>query len=443
MRKIPSPPAKLISGHFGPFYKDELSFLYKTSLEFPVAANIRIFHFQAILFSHPEAVEHILQKAHTNYNKDVLDYQILKRVLGNGLLTSDGTFWLQQRRTAQPAFHRDRIKAYGSKMQEATDELVRSLHERRGETIPVDLIMMELTLKIVGEALFGQNLSTAAHDVGYYFGRANNLLVKRLKAGMPAWMITPSDIPLYLAARRLRSIVMSIIRKRKQNGEQAFDSGGDPNLLDRLLAARDPETGHPMSEKQLRDEVMTLMLAGHETTANALTWTLYLLALHRDVYEKLREEVQKASVEQILDGESLPYLNQVIEESMRLYPPAWIVSRRTVKEDEILGYRVPAGRPVFACQYVTHRHPDYWQSPEAFDPERFSSENRKRIHKFAYFPFGGGPRLCIGSGFAMLESRIILAELVRNFRFEHSGEPVELDPLITLRPRNGLRLRLI
>ena len=198
-----------------------------------------------------------------------------------------------------------------------------------------------------------------------------------------------------------------------------------------------------MSEKQLRDEVMTLMLAGHETTANALTWTLYLLALHRDVYEKLREEVQKASVEQILDGESLPYLNQVIEESMRLYPPAWIVSRRTVKEDEILGYRVPAGRPVFACQYVTHRHPDYWQSPEAFDPERFSSENRKRIHKFAYFPFGGGPRLCIGSGFAMLESRIILAELVRNFRFEHSGEPVELDPLITLRPRNGLRLRLI
>lgn len=451
MQEIPSPPGKPISGHFHPFYKDELGFLQRTALDYPVAANIRIFHFQAALFSHPDAVEHILQKAHANYNKDVLDYQILKRVLGNGLLTSDGSFWLKQRRTAQPAFHRDRINAYSTIMTEATDGLVNRLHKRRGLTVSIDGLMMELTLKIVGEALFGQDLSSISRDVGLYFGKANNLLVKRLKAGMPAWMITPSDIPLYLAGRRLRSIVSSIIKQRKKNIKQERSAEQErnaseqrnPNLLDRLLAARDPETGEPMSENQLRDEVMTLMLAGHETTANALTWTLYLLAQHQDIYLRLREEVKSATTAQILDSQSLPYLNQVIEESMRLYPPAWIVARRTIQEDEILGYRVPAGRPVFACQYVTHRHPDFWQNPEKFDPERFSPENRKRIHRFAYFPFGGGPRLCIGAGFAMLESRIILAELVRNFGFQHSGQTVELEPLITLRPKHGLQLKVI
>jgi cytochrome P450 len=463
MQRPPSPAGHFISGHLRHFYKNELSFLYKTALEFPVAASMRIFHFKATLFSSPDGVAHILQQNHQNFDKDILDYHILKRVLGNGLLTANGDFWLKQRRTAQPAFRVDRIRAYATSMHNCSRDLGYELHSRRGQVLEVDELMMKVTLRIVGQTLFGQELTGKAADVDKYFGKANSLLIRRLMIGMPAWMITPVDLPLHFATGKLRRIVDEIIAGRSQgegtvsnpkptpprlsSSSDSEATGGVeapmPNLLDILMHARDPETGTTMSRRQLRDEIMTLMLAGHETTAIALTWTLHLLARHPDVLARVREEIRDLNEEAISGGEQAPYLTWVIEESMRLYPPVWAVTRRTIEADTIMGYDIPAGHPVFVSQYVTHRHPEFWKDPEKFDPERFSPENRKSIPRFAYFPFGGGPRLCIGSGFAMMEARIILYHMLRDFEWETVEEPPTLQPLVTLRPAGGLRLRLL
>ncbi len=256
----------------------------------------------------------------------------------------------------------------------------------------------------------------------------------------PLWIPTPRNLAFKRARAELDRVVYDIIASRRRRHAPKGD------LLDMLLAAREQGSGEGMTDRQLRDEVMTLLLAGHETTATTLTWTWYLLSKHPGAARKLRAEldvVLGGRLPGVGDLPALEYTQRVVRESMRLYPPVWVISRTAIEEDEIGGYTIPAGSILLLSQYAMHRHPDFWENPEGFDPDRFSPERSEGRHRYAYFPFGGGPRLCIGANLAMLETELILAILAQRYRLELlPGHPVEPEPLITLRPRYGMKMML-
>jgi cytochrome P450 len=397
---------------------------------------------------HPDGVRHVLQENHQNYNKDIPDYRILSLLVGNGLLTNDGASWLQQRRLIQPAFHRERVSAFGPLMTDATQAwLDQREAEGFGDTnIPLDIPreMGALTLTIVCRALFGADLPQAEVErVGAALTSANHLLAQALYVPGLLTLPTPQRRRLRAARRVLRAVVDEIICQRRaeaQRGEQRDD------LLALLLAARDEESGQGMSDQQARDEVLTLLLAGHETTANALSWLLYLLAQRPEVVKALKDEYRATlggRAPALADLPRLPQTRMVVEEAMRLYPPAWAVGRNALGEDEIGGYRIHQGAYVILAQYVTQRHPAFWDDPDRFDPERFSDERSVGRHRYAYFPFGGGPRLCIGNQFAMMEAQLILATILARHELRLApGAHVVPEPLITLRPGGALLMTL-
>lgn len=391
---------------------------------------------------HPDDVRHILQENHFNYNKDVIDYHVLRLVLGNGLLTNDGESWLRQRRLIQPAFHRERVAAFGTLMTETT--LAWLARWETGDftetSKPLDLTqeMAGLALSIVGKALFSIDLSAETDRVGQALTTVNHLLAEAFYLPWALSLPTPQRHRLHIARSVLHTVVEEIIRARRMRQEEHSD------LLAMLLEARDEETGEGMTDQQVRDEVLTLLLAGHETTANALSWTFFLLAQHPHVEAKLQVEYQHVLHDRplmIADLPKLPYNRMVIEEAMRLYPPAWGLGRRALGEDEIGSYSIPKGAYVLVFPYVTHRHPDFWERPDEFDPERFSPERVAGRPRFAYFPFGGGPRLCIGNQFALYEAQVILATILSRYHLQLvPGASVTPEPLVTLRPRGGLRM---
>jgi len=396
----------------------------------------------AFLLAHPDHIRHVLHDNHRNYDKHNVDYAMLRRLLGNGLLTSDGAFWHRQRRLMAPMFHRQRVAGFCSLMVDRTLEMLARWDAlaQSGEPFDAAAEMARLTLAIVAKALFSADVSDDAEAIGTALTEVNRQLGEFSLLDM-VWMIpTPRKRRFRAAVRALDQVVGKIIDQRRRAAHRNED------LLSMLLDAVDEETSEGMTPRQVRDEVLTLLLAGHETTANALAWTWYLLSQNPEAENKLHREIAGVLGERApnaLDLPQLPYTRMAIEESMRLYPPAWAISRNAIGEDEIGGYRVPRRTNMIICSFITHRHPAFWEEPERFDPERFSPERSEGRPNFAYLPFGGGPRVCIGNGFAMTEAQLVVATVAQRYRLRLApGHPVELHPLITLRPRHGMRMTL-
>lgn len=443
-RKAPSPPAENIVGHLKPLRTDQLNFLLRAREICGDVARLRIGVLPAHLLSHPEHVRHVLVDNHRNYDKQTRGFAALRIVLGNGLLTSEGDFWRRQRRIAQPAFHRERIAAFGVSMVRAAEDTARAweLVAKRGGTIDVAEEMMRLTLRIAGETLLSSDVTSDAAAVGQAVGvlliGARTRMLQPVE--IPLRVPTPSNRRLSAAIQVVESVVLRMIEDRRR-----MTSGRPNDLLTMLMEARDEETGEGMTDQQLRDEVVTIFLAGHETTANALAWTFYLLSKHPDAARRVGAElhdVLRGRAPEVADLGKLPVTTAVLKESMRLFPPAWMIGRRPIADDVIDGYEIPRDSVVFTSPWVTHRHPAFWTNPEGFELDRFLPERAADIHRHAYFPFGAGPRICIGQGFAMIEAVLLLATLAQRFRLDLvPGHAVVPQPSITLRPRHGILVR--
>jgi cytochrome P450 len=405
--------------------------------------SVRVLSWPTYMVYHPDDVKHVLQENHPNYNKDVYNVNLLKPLLGNGLFTNDGQSWLHQRRLAQPAFHRKRLAAFGTLITSATEDMLDRWQASAGEQQPLEIgeEMMRLTLCIVGQALFSIDLSNEADTVGQGFSAIRKLLQSFIFRPFPPLGVpTPRNRRLNAAIHSLDGVVQGIIKERRQHNTDTGD------LLSMLMLARDEETGESMNDRQLRDEVMTLLLAGHETTSNALTWMWYLLSQHPDVEARLHAELGAVLGGNVPTVDHLPdlkYTHMVIDESLRLYPPVFGFGRKAIGEDILGGYYVPANTLIWLSPYITHRHPDFWERPEVFDPERFSPEHVANRPHYAHFPFGGGPRLCIGSNLAMMEAQLITATVAQRYLLRLvPGHPVEPEVSLTLRPKYGLPMTL-
>jgi cytochrome P450 len=394
------------------------------------------------LITNPADIRHVLQDNARNYHKSPL-YDKVRVSLGNGLVTSEDDFWLRQRRIAQPAFHRERIAALASVMAEAARDTAAEWQTIASGGQPVDVAeeMMRLTRTVVLRALLGADLGPFAAKVDHAWTIINQHI------GESFWSLGFTDrLPTakyrrFQAARVvLQGAVDHVISQRRQRPSDSAD------LLSMLLSARDEETGEAMTDEQLRVEVTTFLLAGQETTSLALTWTWYLLSQHAEAQRPLEEEIDT-----VLDGRppeytdlvNLPYTRMVIDEALRLYPPAWGLSRQALADDELGGFHLPRGWLAFIIPYVLHRLPAFWQDPDAFDPERFLPERSADRPKFVYLPFGAGPRQCIGNQFALIEAHLTVATLAQRYRLHlvprHRVEPW---PLITLRPRFGMPMNI-
>jgi cytochrome P450 len=431
----PGPSTGLRRWSLGPLNNgDPLGYFTGLVREYGDLIGLRILNFRILLINHPDHIEDVL----VNHPRKFIKGRVLKankRVFGSGLLTSEGDFWLRQRRLAQPAFHRARIAGYASTMAEYTERL---LHEwQDGEERDIHKEMMRLTLQIVGKTLFDADVEGDAQDVG----KSMELLLElgadfRRTVLIPHWLPTPVNLRLEGAIRKIEKVLYRIIAEKRASGRDAGD------LLSMLLAAQD-EDGSRMTDKQLRDEAITLFLAGHETTANTLSWTWWLLAQNPAVEAKLHGELRAVLGGRTPSLDDLPklvYTNHIITESMRLYPPAWGTARTAIEDHEIAGYSVPKGSGVSFAQWTVHRDPRWYDAPEEFRPERWEGDLLKRIPRFAYFPFGGGPRQCIGNSFALMEAALVLATIAQQYRFRLVEEhPVVPLASITLRPRHGIR----
>jgi cytochrome P450 len=434
----PGPKGHPLGGNVREYARDPLGFLSRCVREYGDVVELRFMGQPIYLLADPGLIEYVLVENNRNFTKT----RILKRnrrLLGEGLLTSEGEFWRRQRRLAQPAFHRKRVAAYGEVMAAFAE---RSLGAwRDGQTIDVHEEMMHLTLEIVAKCLFDADVGARTTDVGKAMKVAlEDFSSQRRLLRIPKGIPTPHNIRFEMAARRLDGVVGAIIENRRKSEEDRGD------LLSMLMLAED-DSGERMTDKQLRDEVMTLFLAGHETTANALSWTFWLLSLNPEVEHELAEELAR-----VLGGRppttsdlpALPYVECVLKESMRLYPPAWVVGREAIAECEVGGYRMAAGTTALMSQWIVHRDHRYHEDPERFDPDRWTAQYEKALPRFAYFPFGGGPRQCIGASFAMTEACLILAAVAKRFKMELApGQRVEPYASITLRPEKGIRMTLV
>ena len=431
----------MLTGNLSEYVPDQLGFLTRTAREYGDVARLRFLNVPLCLLSHPDHVEYVLVKNNRNFIKDRAERSGL-RFLGQGLLTSERDYWRRQRRLAQPAFHRKRISAYGRTMVESAGRML-DRSWRDGGTREVQGDMSRLTLEIVSNTLFGaaitENLEEEVGDaLGVVMGRFTGGILFKVPERIP----TPANLRFRRAVRRLEEIIYGIIRERR--GAPDEDAG---DLLSMLLAARDEGSGEGMTDRQLRDEVLTIFLAGHETTALNLSWTWHLLAGHPKVEEKLHEELRETLKGRAPTMEDLPglrYADAVIKESTRLYPPVWGFGREALQDCEIGGFHVPKGTQVVMSQWVMHRDERFFGSPETFRPERWIDGSTDGLPKYAYFPFGGGPRLCIGQSFAKMEAVLLLSTIAERFRLRHAPghETVEPLPSLTLRPKNGLRMVL-
>ena len=397
---------------------------------------------QVFMLFHPDMTQDMLVTRARNHHQGRV-MQRSRSVLGNGLLTSEESFHLRQRRLIQPAFHRQRVFGYGRAMLDYTER-----HQQRwkhGEVLDIHQEMMRLTLRIVGKTLFDTDVEGDSQEIG----RALNTFMHLFKfAVLPlSEYLEKLPIPPVLRMKKARAImdriIYGFIEERRRNGEDRGD------LLSMLLAAEDTDAGSAstrMDNDQIRDECVTLILAGHETTANALTWTLYLLAQHPEISQRLKGELDNVLGDRPPEPEDYPnlkYAEMVFSEAMRLYPPAWGIARTVVEPYEAFGVHFPKNAIVLTSQWITHRDPRWHPDPLRFDPQRWMPEARASRPKFSYFPFGAGARQCIGESFAWMEGVLLLASIARKWKFSVVPETrVELLPLITLRPKFGMKLRV-
>ncbi len=433
----PGPSDGLKRWSFGPLNANPLEYFTKLARDYGDVAGMRVLKFKSIFINHPDAIEEVLVTNARKFTKGKV-LRANRHVFGEGLLTSEGEFWLRQRRLAQPAFHRGRIASYASTMVEYTQRLLEDW--RDGEERDAHKEMMRLTLQIVGKTLFDADVARDARDVG----KSLELLLEigadfRRTILIPHWVPTPTNLRVKREVTQIEKILYRIIAERRASGHDAGD------LLSMLLAAQD-EDGSKMTDKQLRDETITLFLAGHETTASTLSWTWWLLAQNPAVEKKLHAELDSVlggRPPSFEDLSKLSYTGHVITESLRLYPAAWGMARLVVEDHEVAGYPVTKGMGVAMAQWVVHRDPRWYDAPEKFQPERWEGDLLKRLPRFAYFPFGGGPRQCIGNSFALMEAALLLATIAQKFRLRLVADhPVVPLASITLRPRHGVRVLL-
>jgi cytochrome P450 len=395
--------------------------------------TMRYYNFRVYFVSHPDYIEQVL----VTDNRKFIKGRILRKnrqLFGNGLLTSEGDFWLRQRRLAQPAFHRGRVASYADTMVRLASRMASEWSN--GEERDIHSEMMRLTLSIVAKTLFDADVDREAKRVGHALEAIMQLNSDFRKLILtPTWLPTPRKIRATIATAKLNRIVYRFIEDRRASG---VDNG---DLLSMLLAARDDD-GSRMTDRQLRDESITIFLAGHETTANALSWTWMLLAQNPHVESKLHEELDRVlggRTPTLDDLPNLRYTGLVITESLRLYPPAWGMARVAIEDTEIAGYPIPKGCGVSLAQWVVHRDPRWFEAPLEFRPERWEGDLAKRLPRFAYFPFGGGPRQCIGNNFAVMEASLLLATLAQQFRISLvPGREIIPAASITLRPKTGI-----
>ena len=380
------------------------------------------------VINHPDDVKRVLVTNHRNYTKGVgLDR--VKILLGNGIMTSEGDFWKRQRYMMQPMFHRRVVTEFARALEEANDRFIAKWEAQaaRGELVNVTDDMSELTLEIVLRSIFGPDLDRLSQQPG---GNPFDVVTKD----------TARNLQFAYKFRQLGKVISAVVKRRQENGEE------HPDFLGMLMTARDKETGDAMSERELIDEVMTLVVAGHETTASGLNWTWYLLSQHPDVDAKLHAELMAAPADLtpgLAQMEALAYTHQVIDEALRMYPPGWILSRRTIEADTLAGYEIPAGTSVMLSPYILHRHPKYWKEPNAFRPERFAPDHEAERPRFAYMPFAAGPRHCIGESLALYEMLMHLYKVARRYRLTYVADrPVELEAQINLRTRHPLFMKL-
>ena len=437
----PGPKRRFPGSAFSRFRKDPLSFLETMAREFGDVSYVRLGRENVFLLNHPDLIRDVLMMHHKNFTKGRA-FARTRKLLGEGLLTSEGNFHRRQRRMIQPAFHSGRIASFAEAMIRQAKRT--GNRWQNGATLDISDEMMQLTLRVVGETLFGTDLESDASEVGKALAAT--------MASLSALMLLPfanilEKLPLPAVRRmnscraRLDQIIYRLIDERRRSTQEHDD------LLQMLLDAQDAaDSAARMTDEQVRDEAMTIVLAGQLTTANALGWTWYLLARYPEVETRLHEELDRVLGSRsptLADVDALTYTERVVRESLRLYPPAWMTARRAINDYEIAGYVAPAGSIVMVSQYVMHRDQRYFQEPLEFQPERWTPEFQATLPKYAYFPFGGGPRGCIGEAFAWMEMILVVAALAQQWKLRlDARHPVAPQPLITLRPKRGLRMTM-
>lgn len=437
----PSPKHVPFLGHLTKFRRDPLKLLLDSAREHGDVVHLRFGPQDIYLLNHPDYIRDVLVTNSRNFVKS-RGLEMAKKFLGESLLTSEGAFHRRQRRLAQPAFHRQRVNAYAAVMVEHASR-TRNRWEQ-GETLDLWQEMMRLTLGIVGKTLFDADVESEASEIGKALTSVMQLFERITNpfAGLLDKLPLPSNVRWLKAKQRLDSTIHRIIDEHRASGVDRGD------LLSMLMAAQDEEgDGGMMTDAQLRDEAMTLFVAGHETTANALTWTWYLLSQHPDVEARMHVEIDSVLAGRIPiadDVAKLRYTEMVFAESMRLYPPAWTLGRRVLSDYRVGEYVLPEGSIVLMSPWVTHHDARYFPEPFKFDPERWTPEARESRPKFSYFPFGGGPRVCIGEQFAWMEGVLLIATIAQQWKMRLAADQiVEPKPMITLRPRYGMRMAVL
>ena len=444
-RQAPGPRGHFLLGSIIPFKRDILQAMARGQREYGDPVRYRLGPVVVYGVSHPDLAEQVFMDGQNIYGK-LGPNNPLRLVLGDGLLTSsDHESWFRHRRMMQPTFHRKRLAGLFDTMVSCSIEMLARWADtyRPGDRLDIHHEMMGVTLDIVSQTMFSTNIMNDLDTIGpeavnvtidYAFERLQNPF------SVPTSWPTPRNLRFKRVMRGLDRLLYRIIHRRRISGEPHDD------LLDMLLAARDENTGETMTDKELRDEVITILAAGHETTAITLTWTWYLLSQHPEIARRMQLEIDtvlQGRIPTLADLPQLPYTLQVFEESMRLYPSAPIIPRLTSRAATLGGYDLPAHSRVLVNLFNLHRHPEFWSNPEAFDPDRFTPERRKQQHRFAYLPFGAGPHLCIGKNFALWEAHLLLILIAQRYELRHvPGHKVQNHATITLRPRYGMSMTI-
>ncbi|MGV3624539.1 MAG: cytochrome P450 [Archangium sp.] len=437
MEKTPStfPGGKPLIGVLPDLQRNPLKVMERAVLSHGPVTKLPLPTLDAYVLGTRQLAEHVLVTNVKNYVKQTRGYDMLRIALGNGLVTSEGNFWKRQRRIAQPAFHRERLAGFGEVMTRAASEMVDAWQP--GAPFDFAHEMMRCTLRIVGETLLSSDVTNDADGVGQALTVALEHLIHRTlhPLAAPEWVPTGENRAFKKALQKLDDVVLGVIAERRTGGVQKND------LLAMLMESRDPETGEGMTDAQLRDEVMTIFLAGHETTANVLSWAMLLLGTHSQVEAKLLQEIDtvlQGRAPTMADVGRLPYSLHVIKEAMRLYPPVWTLGRTVVEDEVVDGWRLKKGALVFVSPWALHRHPEYWEAPNEFRPERWTVDDPRRAHG-AYLPFSMGQRKCIGDSFAIVEAQLVLVTILQRMQMKLvADQSFEPEPLITLRPKNGV-----
>ena len=442
-KRAASLPGVPIAGTLWALHRDPLDLMTRASRVGEIA-RMRFGRLVVHLVHRPEHVKHILVDACDNYGKQTKGFATMRLALGEGLITSEGQYWKRQRYMIQPAFHQKQLERYFDKMIDAALTMLDRWDGAASDREPVDLgsEMTTVTLRIIGECLCSRDLSKVSDPMGSCLAEIIRHLMNRIKhPWLPGLKVpTPGNLRFNRALRRFDECARLLIYERRS------EPGRHEDILDVMLDATDPTTQDKMTERELRDQLITLLSAGHETSANALIWALYLVCSHPDVEVRLRKEsaeVLGGHQPQFKDLQHLRYAEAVISEAMRLYPPIWIMGRSTKQDDNVGGYQLPGGSKVFVSPYVTQRHEGIWRDADMFKPERFTNGEAETLPRFSYFPFGGGPRICIGGAFAMMETKLLMTAILQRFRLSLlPGTVPRPEPSISLRPKTSIPVTL-